>query len=62
MSNDDDRPNRNEVEMRNKAPQGKFKIAKQTLITIVSKCQERTFAEDVDMIDEIGGFIFFLQN
>jgi P-type Ca2+ transporter type 2B len=51
----DDRATRNDIEMRNNSPQGKFKISKQNLITIVSKCQERTFAEDVDMIDEIGG-------
>lgn len=49
---------RNDIEMRNNTPQGKFKISKQTLITIVSKCQERTFAEDVDMIDEIGGNLY----
>lgn len=40
---------------RAKSPQGKFKIAKNKLIEIVSACQERNFSEEVDIIEQLGG-------
>ena len=33
-----------------------FKIDKEDLVKIVTKCQERTFSEDVDFIETFGGF------
>ena len=35
-----------------------FGITKQQLIEIASSCQERTFSEDVDLIESMGGDLF----
>lgn len=35
----------------------RYKAKKEDLITLASKCQQRTFAEDVDFLEELGGTI-----
>ena len=34
----------------------KFKANKDDLISLVSKCQQRNFAEEVDFLEQLGGF------
>lgn len=34
----------------------KFSIPIETLVSIVSKCQERTFSEEIDYLEELGYF------
>jgi hypothetical protein len=36
-------------------PLGTKYIKKEDLVKLVSKCQERKFAEEVDFIEELGG-------
>lgn len=35
--------------------QNRFKANKDDLVTLVSKCQQRNFSEEVDMLEELGG-------
>ena len=35
----------------------KFKANKDDLVSLVSKCQQRNFSEDVDYLEELGGRI-----
>lgn len=37
----------------------KFSIPLDTLVSIVSKCQERTFSEEIDYLEELG-YLYFL--
>jgi len=37
----------------------KFTIPQEILVAIVSSCQERTFAEEVDMLETYGSFFNF---
>ena len=34
----------------------KFKANKDDLTSLVSKCQQRNFAEEVDFLEQLGGF------
>lgn len=38
----------------------KFSIVQETLISIVGACQERTFAEEVDLLETYGSTLFSL--
>ena len=41
----------------------KFTVPQETLVTIVGACQERTFAEEIDMLETYGSFhLMFLLN
>ena len=38
-----------------------YKAKKEDLISLVSKCQQRNFSDEVDYLEELGGTIHFLK-
>ena len=39
---------------------GKFKISKEELMNIAAACQERTFSEEIDLVEQSGGETWIL--
>jgi len=36
----------------------KYKAKKEDLITLVSKCQERVFSDEIDFLEQMGGTFY----